>query len=654
MAQGQTLGDGSSEFQIVEFYDGQVLLRDTNSLVEKLVPEGVLIDAIHHGHVKTTHQIHVDKMATELQEHGMSRHALSRLSPAAATTLEHKLRWLRTLKAHGITDIRDEVWVRQVVDRLAATTLSGITKFALSTLAAAQRTFERSRGYPQSLVPNFARRGGIGGTRLHPIIETIIEEVIASYVLAPEKIIVLKEADDSVRARVMQMQATQPELSLAIPAASTVSRRMKVEFSAYDLCQRRYGKKRAERLFRDNPFRIRADRPLEVVECDDVDLSVFLVSKKTGLPCGRAHLTQSIDQYSAVPLGTNLSHLPRDSNSAISCVIDGLLPKTVDKYGEFAAHWTPYGFPGVVLMDNAVYNHARHTVRAQLNMESIVAYAKPYTPTEKQTIEHFNHRVKSALIPRLPGWRGEKGDVEAIKRGQSSAVLLLEQFRETYFSWVTREYLKERGIDGKSPLERWGQHFSRHRPAVQWSREQCDLLRMHEFTTRFRASGGLKLDGLRYDNKVLNELRKQLGSNAPVTLLRDPENLTFVLVTNPYTNTNFKVMCLEDPAYTTGMTMRQQKLVMKMAYDLRRNDPSIVEIVRAREALANLTMQQSRSRKFRTRQQAERNESPECVLPDGAASPSSPRPQAQIITELEYTIAQLDLTEVSKADLWTL
>lgn len=648
------MGDGSSEFQIVEFCDGQVLLRDTHSLVEKWVAEGILIDAMHQGQVKTTRQIYAEKMSTALQELGVSGHALTRLSPAAARTLEHKLRWLRTLKAHGVAEIRNEVWVRQIVERLAATTLAGTPKFALSTLAAAQRTLLRSNGSPQSLAPNFARRGGIGGTRLHPIVETIIEEVIAGYALAPEKIILLKEADDSVRARVMQMRATQPALSLPMPAASTVTRRMKAAFSAYEVYRRRYGKKRAERQFRDNPFRIRADRPLEVVECDDVDLSVFLVSKKTGLPCGRAHLTQSIDQFSAAPLGTNLSHLPRDSNSAISCVIDGLLPKTVEKYGEFAAEWTPYGFPGVVLLDNALYNHARQTVRAQLNMEGIGAYAKPYTPTEKQTIEHFNHRVKSALIPRLPGWRGEKSDVEAIARGESSAVLLLEQFRETYFSWVTREYLKERGIDGKSPLERWGEHFGRHRPIVHWSREQCALLRMQEFTARFRASGGLKLDGLRYDNAVLNDLRKQLGSNASVTLLRDPEDITFVLVTNPFTHTNFKVMCLEDAAYTNGMTMRQQKLVMKMAYDLKRNGSSIVEIVQAREALAQLTQQQSRSRRFRTRQQAERSDLPEYVVADGAAIRESPPPHVQVMTELEYTIAQLDLTEVSKEDLWTL
>jgi hypothetical protein len=609
---------------------------------------------MHQGLVKTTQQIYSEKMSSTLQAHGIPAQTLSQLSPAAARTLEHKLRWLRALKLAGVEEIRDEPWVRQTVQRLSATTLAGVTKFALSTLAAAERTLYRSQGRAVSLVPNFSRRGGFGGTRLHPALETIIQEVVAMYALAPKKTILIKEADDSVRARVMKMQATRPELNLQIPAASTISRRMKSAFSAYDFCQRRYGKKRAEREFRDNPIRIHAERALEVVECDDVDLSIFLVSKKTGLPCGRAHLTQSIDQFSAAPLGVSLSHLPRDSNSAISCVVDGLLPKMIDKYGEFAAEWIPYGFPGIVLMDNAVYNHAKQTVRAQLNMESITAFAKPYTPTEKQTIEHFNHRVKSALIPRLPGWRGEKGDIEAIERGESSAVLLAEHFRETYFAYVTREYLKERGIDGKSPLERWAQNFSLHRPAVHWSREQCAILRMHASTNRFRDSGGLKFDGLRYDNDVLNELRKQLGSNAEVTALRDPDDITYVLVNNPLTNTNFKVMCLENPAYTDGMTIRQQKLVMKMAYDLRRNANSIVGIVEAREALAKLTLQQSQSRKFRARQQAARNELPEFAGAYEVTQSSRPIPGAQVMTELEFTIAQLDLTEVSKEDLWTL
>jgi hypothetical protein len=649
LATGQSYQVGGIVFQIIDLRDMHALVRHSETFDQKLIPIAELTDAIQNGTVVNMNDSAVDEELSS--EYG------TLVSPTAMRVAESKKTWLRALRAEGFLELKlDDHALPLIIDRLHSTTLQTLPKYSVTTLVRAQRLADNTR-HPLALLPNFYKRGGAGKSRLDARVETIIEEVIRSAAEAHDSRIVLTHIVDSVFARIREQEKADPSTQFIRPGRSTIYRRVGASISKYTICYRNEGKARANRKFRSNPKRITAEMPLEVIECDDIDVGVFLVDDITGLPIGRAFLTSSIDQFSRVPLGMSLSHRHRDTESAQDCLVDSLHPKLESTYGDYANKWIGYGYPGITLLDNATYNHSSQTIRSHLELETILAFAKPHTPTEKSAIEHFNHRIKNDFGARLPGWRGEKGDNDALKHGHIRACVSLQFFRQRYLQWVCEEYLLRPNEFGKSPAQRWREHFVSHQPAVPFSRFQTTLLRLNTCEIRFRASGGLKLLGFRYCSDELNELRQTLGRNAKVVCYQDRSDLTRVLVKHPHTNKLLNVPCLEDSKLTAGINLYQQRLILKHARALKNATPNLADIVAARESLALQVRQLSSSTRLRDRHKSAALSLPIIDLTgvgDSALDPSSDSEvQAPIImTEIEYQMSQLDRTQLVDDEEW--
>ena len=108
-----------------------------------------------------------------------------------------------------------------------------------------------------------------------------------------------------------------------------------------------------------------------------------------------------------------------------------------------------------------------------------------------------------------------------------------------------------------------------------------------------------------------------------------------------------------------GITEYQQKLILKLARIRGITNPSIPDLVAAREELRLLTEQLSTSKKMRSRKKAEQignvpqafleTEAQPDALRSGHSNDDLKVPPIQIITELEWEIEQL---ETSVADLF--
>lgn len=649
------LSTGGNQLRIDNLSDGKVLLRHVNTNESKQVSEFQLIDAIQSGLVQmglnpTTASGTSAASATDMS-------GLRQESEAAVQVMMDKRQWIEALKRKGITQLVDEPWVRAAVNSLATKELANIRRFAISTLSEAERKVRLSGGDWTVLVPNHSQRGGRGKPRTDPRADALLGQIL-SRIAQEQGPIVKQKIIDELRVKIASDNLASPGSEISIPGASTISRRVDEKFGAYELCVRNHGRARANRIYRNNALsRDSAQFPLLVSEYDDTDCGVFLVDPRTGLPHGRAYLTSGVCQYSKVPLGFDLGHRPRSYESAIGAIADSFLPKDMGQplFSGCAHPWIGYGAQGTILMDNARYNQSKSMEHRREEMQLILAGARPYGPTEKTAIEHFNKIVKQDFCTQLPGWRGDKGDPDSVKYGMSHAILTEDVFRRWFARWVTDQYLNKPGDDGFTPKQRWQMHFRHHRPAVRWSSQQIAFMRLRPLYLRFRENGAIETLKLRYWSFPLSALKEELGPQASVIVYQDYKDLTYIVVQHPRTKTLMRVDCVMDPHYVHGLTRYQQSLILRFARTLKITNPSMNDLVHARLEFIEYLNQLSRSPKLRYRKLAAN--AGDLSIPearDNAKRPTQPPGETRIVemTELESSLQELELVELDEDDQW--
>ena len=312
-------------------------------------------------------------------------------------------------------------------------------------------------------------------------------------------------------------------------------------------------------------------------------------------------------------------------------------------------------------MDNAVYNHTSATEQTHLKLQQTLSWAKPHQPTEKSGIEHYNHRVKNHFCSRLDGWRGSKDNPNGHKEGMQGAILTIQQFRQSYIDWVTRDYLNDAGQDGRSPKQNWFRFYSDHRPAVRWTREQVGMFLLTPIELTFRDSGGLLRARLRYQSDELAKLCKHLGRKSTVLAFSDRTDLGYLLVKNPHTSELIRVPCIEDPRYINGLTDRQHQLILKRSREQGSINPTMRDCVAARQNLAEQTTQLRTHKKLRKRWQSMTREVP--AMPQEFSSDARENFEQEnlplqtvksqiLMTDLEYSISELDKIELDDNEVW--
>jgi putative transposase len=653
------LRTGGKDLRLERLAEGKVLLRHLQTNAIKFVSDRQVFDAIQSGQLQLAATDAAVKSKQDAEVAAPQGHivGIRQESEAAVLVMVAKRRWLEALKSQGITQLVDEPWVRVTIERLANKELAGVQRFEISTLLSAARKVKQAGGDWTVLIPLNSMRGGRGKTRTDPRAEEIIKQILAKKSETPDTFVkqkIIDEVGDVIRSQNLALVGNEIE----VPGASTIARRIDANLTNFEVCVRNQGRSHANKTYRNNAqSRDVAAFPLLVSEYDDTDCGVFLVDDKTGLPCGRAYLTAGVDQNSAVLLGYDLGHQPRSYESAIGAIADSLIPKEMERtdFLNCKHPWIGYGAQGTILMDNASYNKSMSMRHRRDEMQLMLAGTKPYGPTEKCAIEHFNDVFKSDFCPDLPGWRGNKKDPDAVKHGMSHSVLHVGDFRGRFTQWVTDQYLNKPGEDGLTPKQRWHAHFRHHGPAVRWSAEQVAMLRLRPLYLRFRDNGGLETLKLRYWSEQLAVLRRELGAKADVLVYMDPKDLSYLLTLHPRTKALSHVPCVMDPDYIRGLTRYQQSLVLKFARSKKINNPSMHELVSARRDFAVYISQLSRSKKLTERKLAQNAGDLELRAKEGIDNklrvPKIATPEV-VMTQLEYSMHELDTIELSEEDAW--
>jgi putative transposase len=636
------LMSGGAHLTLRKFERGEIVLQNVATQECKAITEGALLQAIFDGKVSLVSSEQSDPALgvelTRAQERGATTKAVRHAA--------HLLQWVTALRQKGVTAIRDAAWIRAEINTLAKGDLAHLPRFALSTLYEADLKLRNAQDDVGVLVPDYANRGGRGKTRIDPVAQQIMSEELKARLDEPlPRPLKILEIWQCVDKRIATHNVSA-DRAIAPVSESSVRRYVNREVPAFVRLELRVGKKKALKIYRSNSgARDVAARPLETSEFDDIDTGVFCIDGRNGLPWGRAWLTNGVDQNSDVPLGYDLGTKPRSYESAIGAICHSLLPKPDCLPGEMG-----YGVQGVMLVDNASYN-AGLAMRHRCETEGLLfARARPFGSTEKTVIEYFNHRVKSDFCPTVPGWRGDKHNRDAIKKGMDSAILTVEEFAKAYRHWLTKIYANTPGDDGHTPKQRWLKFYERHSPAIRYTPQQLELLRLRPESLTFRDSGGLLRLKLRYDGPELDELRRKLGATASVVAYV-PSTLTYLKVLNPFTSAYIHVPCTENHHYVTTTTETQHKLILALQRTRKKTNPSLGDLVEGRQILRQMVEEASESHKLRTRRWGIVVGVP-AEAPSQAPEESVTKPVEVVCTELEYQVAQLEEVDLSDLEDW--
>ncbi|STR44777.1 Mu transposase C-terminal domain-containing protein [Iodobacter fluviatilis] len=640
---GQVFRHGACFAQIVEIYDQSYLLenlrtRDTRpfTLLALLQEyrEGQLIPcSLEEAKKALSEGLNPDELSKELNV------PVNALSDATRENGLKKIFYIEKLRELGYSSLRPTFLLELDYAKLV-TEAKDLTPIKLSTLYSCSLKIEKL-GDKRAAFPKFRDRGGIGGHRWSNEAEQQFKELIQDYYKNKQKRIKAKDFESELQ---IKLRTVDPNNFLNhMPSRSSIERRIKDSFGAFEITLRNKGQAAANKQFRTHYPRDKAIMPLEVVEFDDKDSGCFLFDPITLLPYGRAFITTGIDQFTKVPLGFSISDSHRNVLSAKQAFLEAMLPYKYNdtRFNEIKNKPQYFGLFGVAIFDNAMYNHAKEleSFMIQASGKTIFAWSKPRTPTEKSVVEDFNGQMTVDFLCTLPGFRGEKKTKDRLTEGLESAALTTQEFEIAFLKWTYDVYCNNVREGGMTPHQKWQIGMRNITPRLPKQADTALLAATLMEQKKLRPDGIQLRKNLTYQNQKLILLQKKHGDNFQIVYRYNPNCLDKIYVLDPENQKYFEVPSTT-PQYTENLTLYQHGLITKLNIERGKQNPSQNELLDGRASLAKIVEQLRYSKKRAERARGKKLGSVGDFQEKNISTP--PKEKIEIVSHLEATISVID------------
>jgi putative transposase len=362
---------------------------------------------------------------------------------------------------HGVAMVDSSGKPKRVL-RLALELRAICTELGFKTPISVATYYRMAEQYGRSkethdLIPNFSGRGN--RKQLPDSVQDFLRLEIALVLNGrPASGLGAMDVKERVEARIDAANAANPAEKLKKPSDTTYYNWWK-ETPAYDRAVLRFGKVRADHLFRSVRGHKGPEHSLDVVEFDETPLPLFLVDEELGVPLGRATLAWWIDVRSQYPLGFYLGYEPPSDLVIASSLRHAILPKAYvrDEYPEITHDWLSGGIPRLLIFDNGLAQHA-HTIESiAFELDIYIKYAKVRTPWFKATVER-TFGIVLRLLREIPGYSPSL-DLKISKKDYdpaTDAVMGLRQFLLILHKWLIDDYCqKQHETYGSTPEQRY-------------------------------------------------------------------------------------------------------------------------------------------------------------------------------------------------------
>lgn len=401
----------------------------------------------------------------------------------------------------------------------------------------------RETGSPAGLVPK-ARGWSAGKSRISKEVEGIIEDVIETYYLTPQR--------HSDKKTIIEIQRRCHENVCDVPSNSTIRARLKKISEKRKL--RGLGlKELASNKFTPVPGKFPgADYPLAVVQIDHTPVDILLVDDVYRKPIGRPWITLAMDVCTKVGTGYYLSFDPPSGTSVAMCLAHSILPKEDWLLlHKVEAKWPVWGFPRKIHVDNGPDFRAE-TLQASCRMHNINLEFRPVkVPRYGAHIERLLGTFMKE-VHDLPGTTfssvKEKGEYDAEKH----AAMTISEFERWFVTLLCKVYHQRVHTTlGVSPLKKWndGIFGDGETPGVGIPSYPADrhslLLDFLPSYYRTIQPFGVTLDGLKYYAEALRQwigtTDKETKNKRRFLFRRDPRDITNIWFYDPDLKQYFQV-----------------------------------------------------------------------------------------------------------------
>lgn len=202
-----------------------------------------------------------------------------------------------------------------------------------------------------------------------------------------------------------------------------------------------------------------ASYPLSIVQVDHTPCQICFVDERHRLPIGDAWLTLVIDCFSRMVLGFYLSFdAPSTLNTGLALARAFLPKQNFLRALEVKGEWPCWGFPDVILVDNAaeLNGHMMHGARRRyrFDLRDRPLGQPNFGGHVESAFKTFMYEHKS-----VPGTKFSNPKERAEYDSEGQAVMTLDAFEKLFAEFLVNDYhLKEHsgeGMDRRAPIQRW-------------------------------------------------------------------------------------------------------------------------------------------------------------------------------------------------------
>lgn len=590
------------------FKKGLVFLEATNrwQLQRRLV-NGRLQFESESGEIKTLSDQEVHKLwligqwMLDPQSLGSHADVIYLAAPRDLRTFPEKWQKEATRRLHYIQKIEPhkqkynlELW-RSLIQS-AGEEIKDTGPPSPSTLHAWWKRYRDSQSIT-SLIPRSLASKNFVRPPVYAIFEEVISKVYLSHQKKPKSDVVA-EMQSHISLLNLSRDAS---LQIKCPARSTIYRWLE-ELQQDIVDGARLGANAARVKYRTSMGGLKVDEPLDRIEIDHTPLDLIVVDKATMLPLGRPWLTLAIDKKSRMIFGFYISFNTPSSHSILQCLKRGILPKTelLARFPDIKGEWPIYGIPSLIATDNGMDLHSEAFEKACFELGIQILYCPAAHPEAKGSVERFFRTLEQGLIHKLPGTVfsniGQRGDYPS----EEVAAIDMETLVHLVTKWIVDVYsvTYHRGIK-TTPLLKWhesAQNMVMDLPAFP---QQLDVITgIPAKRTVFHY--GIELEGLHYNSKRLQELRRRSGENLQVQLKFFMDSIFYIQVYDDKEREYIRVDCV-NADYAEDLQRDTHRLIREHARRKFNEQYSFVQLMEARQEIEGIISNAMKDKKMATR-----------------------------------------------------
>lgn len=379
---------------------------------------------------------------------------------------------------------------------------------------------------------------------------------------------------------------------------------------------------------------LKVTRVLERIEVDHTPIDLIVIDKITLLPLGRPWLTLAIDKYSRMIVGFYICFNAPSSYSVLQCLKRSILPKDewLARFPDITGSWPAFGIPELIATDNGMDLHSEAFSKSCQELGIQILYCPAATPQTKGSVERFFRTLNQGLIHRLPGTVFSSVDERGDYPAEDVAAIDMETLMHLITKWIVDIYNVSfhRGINS-SPLRKWLESVEKCMIELPVYPKQLDvIIGIPAIRTVFHY--GIELEGLHYNSRNLQEIRRQSGENTQVQLKYYEDSVASIQVFDPYKKEYLEVHAV-DQDYAANLHREIHRLSRAQARKVYGDQFSQTQLSEARRSI-----EESVKNAINDKKMGMRKNSANILMHDSEAVLNSQNPIAKALKPVQSPI----------------